>query len=144
MLSILQKVAFYGVLRLILSDYIKNELKVELNDDVYCRIHWFGLKKENSGNKYEPIIVKFRNFSSRTKVYRARNRRAKISVRLDLTKQCLDLCNSFYERVREHPKINFVCADIKCSLCVCLKGNEGFKYSNTMEDLEKILSDLSG
>ena len=39
LLSILQKVAFYGVLRLILSDYIKNELKVELNDDVYCRIH---------------------------------------------------------------------------------------------------------
>ena len=34
-------------------------------------------------------------------------------------------------RIRKHPKINFVCADINCSLCV------GFKYFDTMEELEK-------
>ena len=40
-------------------------------------------------------------------------------------------------RVTKHPKINFACADINCSLCVFLKGNGGFKYFNTMEELEK-------
>ena len=77
-------------------------------------------------------------------VCRARKRKAKISVRLDLTIQRLDLRNAAYERVREHPKTNYFCADINCSLCVCLKGNGGFKYFNTLEELEKILSDLSG
>ena len=71
----------------ILKNYIKNELKVELIDDNYHRIHRIGLKREMTGNKYQKIIVKFRNFSSRTKVYRARKRKAKISVRLDLTKR---------------------------------------------------------
>ena len=102
------------------------------------------MKREKNGNKYQQIIVKFKNFSSRTQVYRARKRKAKISVRLDLTKRRLDLRNSAYERVKEHPKINFVCADINCSLCICFRGNGGFKYFNTMEELEKILSDLSG
>ena len=82
--------------------------------------------------------------SSITQVYRARKRKAKISVRLDLTKP-LNLRNSANEGVREHLKINFVCADINCSSCVCLKGNGGFKYLNTMGELEKKnLSDLSG
>ena len=66
----------------IVKDYIKNELKVELNDDDFYRIHRIGLKREKSGNKYQQIIVKFRNFSSRTQVYRARKLNAKISVRL--------------------------------------------------------------
>ena len=89
-------------------------------------------------------MVRCRNLSSRARVYRAKKWKTKISVRLDLTKRRLDLRNSAYERVREHPKINFVCADINCSLCVCLRGNGGFKYFNTTEELEKILSDLSG
>ena len=103
-----------------------------------------GWKKEKNGNKYEQITVKFRNFSSRTQVYRAGKRKAKISVRLDLTKRRLDLRNSAYKRVRERPKINFVFPDINCSLCVCLKGNGGFKYVNAMEGLEKNLFNLSG
>ena len=70
-------------------------------------------------------------------------RKAKINARLDLTRRRLYLHNSAYERVREQPKVNFVCTDISCSLWVCLKGNGGFKYFNTMEELEKILSDLS-
>ena len=97
-----------------------------------------------NGNKYRQVIVKFGKFSSRTQVYRARKRKAKISVRLDLRKRRLDLRNSAYERVRDHRKTNFVCADINCSFCVCLKGNRGFKYFNTMDELEKILSDLFG
>ena len=52
----------------------KKELKVELNDDDYYCIHRIGLKREKNGNKYHQIIVKFRNFSSRTQVYRARKR----------------------------------------------------------------------
>ena len=56
----------------IVKDYIKNKLKVELNDDDYYRIHRIGLKKEKNGNKYQQIIVKFRNSLSRTQVYRAR------------------------------------------------------------------------
>ena len=128
----------------IVKDYIKHELKVELNDDDYYRIHRIGLKRDKNGNKYQQSIVhEFKNFLSRTQVYRARKRKAKISVRLDLTKRRSDLRNSAYQRVREHPKINFVCADINCSLCVCLRGNGGFKYFNTMEELEKIFSDLS-
>ena len=63
---------------------------------------------------------------------------------LDLTERRLDLRNSAYERVREHPKINFVCANINCFLCACLKDNGGFKYFNTVEELEKSLYDLSG
>ena len=58
--------------------------------------------------EYQQIIVKFKSFSSRTQVYRARKRKAKISVRLGLTEQPLDLRNSAYEKVREHPKTNFV------------------------------------
>ena len=127
----------------IVHDYIKTTLKVQLNDDDYYCIHRIGLKREENGNKYQQIIVKFRNFSSRTQVYRARKWEVKISGRLDLTKQRLDLHNSAYGRVRGHPKISYVCAYINCSLCVCLKGNGGFKYFNTIEKLEKILPDLS-
>ena len=64
-------------------------------------------------------------------------------VRLDLSKRSLGLHNSTYERVRDHPKINFVCTDINCSLCVCLKGNGGFRCFNTSDELAKVLSDLS-
>ena len=129
----------------IVKDYVKNELKVKLNDDDdYYRIRRTGLKREKNGNKYQQIMVRCRNLSSRARVYRAKKWKTKISVRLDLTKRRLDLRNSAYQRVREHPKINFVCGDINSSLCVCLKSNGGFKYFNTMEKLEKILSDLSG
>ena len=80
----------------IVKDYIKNKLKVELNDDDYYRIHRIALKREKNGNKYQKTIVKFRNFSSRTQVYRTRKRKAKISVKLDFTKRRLDLRNSGY------------------------------------------------
>ena len=64
----------------IVKDDIKNELKVELNDDDYYSIARIGLKREKNGNKYRQTIVKFRNFLSRTQVYRARKRKAKRSV----------------------------------------------------------------
>ena len=70
----------------IVHDYIKTKLKVQLNHDDYYCIHRIGLKREENGNKYQQIIVKFRNFSSRTQVYRARKWEVKISGRLDLTK----------------------------------------------------------
>ena len=76
-------------------------------------------------------------------VYGAKKCKAKVIVRLDLTKRSLDLRNSGYKRVRERPKIILVFADINSSLCACLKGNGGFHYFNTMEELENILSDLS-
>ena len=70
--------------------------------------------------EYQQIIVKFKSFSSRTQVYRARKCKAKISVRLDLTEQPLDLRNSAYEKVREHPKTNFVWKDCCFSICLFL------------------------
>ena len=60
----------------IIKDDIKSELKVELNDDDYYSIARIGLKRERNGNKYRQTVVKFRNFLSRTQVYRARKRKA--------------------------------------------------------------------
>ena len=50
----------------------KNTLKVDIHDNNFSGIHWIGQKYQgNEGKKCQLVIVKFKGFIPRTKVYTA-------------------------------------------------------------------------
>ena len=57
----------------VVKSYIKNSLIVDIGESECNRIHRIGPKIKESGNIFQYIIVKFRDFVQRTKVYRASN-----------------------------------------------------------------------
>ena len=63
--------------------YIKNEKQIESNHDDYNRTHRIRLEKEKIVKSTNKTMVKFRNLFLRTQVYRARNHKAKIILKLD-------------------------------------------------------------
>ena len=54
-------------------DYFSS-LEVEVNDCDIDRAHRIGKKKSNDGVVTQQIIVKFKSFTKRTQIYRARSR----------------------------------------------------------------------
>ena len=71
----------------VVKSYIKNSLNVDIEDSEYNRINRIGPKIRKSGKTFQQIIVKFKGFVLRTKVYRARKHKADIGIHLDLTKR---------------------------------------------------------
>ena len=52
------------------------------------------------------------------KVYRARKHKADIAIHLDLTKRHYLLLEDTYAKSKDCTSVDFVCADINCSLCL--------------------------
>ena len=62
--------------------YISEVLKSEIDENDYDRVHRIGKKVEEFGKSFQQVIVKFKGFSYRTKVYRSRPRSGPIKIRL--------------------------------------------------------------
>ena len=74
------------------KEYIRNTFKVEVDDNDFNRIQGIGQKyRRDDGKECQQVIVKFKGFIPRTKVYRARKCKSDIFVQLDLTKRRYDI-----------------------------------------------------
>ena len=101
---------------------IKDTLKIDIGENYDSRIHRVGLKiANNNGHVLQQIIVKFKGFSPKSSVYRARKRKINISFHLDLTKRRHLLLKEAYNKVMDDNRIDFVCGDINCWLCLRLR-----------------------
>ena len=110
---------------------------VAVPEVVLDRAHRIG----RPNGKSRPIIVKFSTWRHRTCVYRARKHiREKFgfSVQPDLTKSRLDLLTKVKELCKESNEAEYAFADVKCSLCLKMRGH-GIKFFRNMEEAEKIL-----
>ena len=127
----------------IIKEYIKDKLKLKIDDHEYDRIHRIGKIKNINGINFQAIIVKFKGFKERTNVYRARSKRkdSKIKISLDLTQRRAALLHDAYVKTESDPKVKFVFADINCSLCLHTNDNK-WRFFNSDKELDKILDEL--
>ena len=104
------------------SEIVK--LGIEVPENCIDRAHRVGRPKANEdGSDARAIIVKFKSFSSRTMVYKKRPKwtqgnTSNIRFTVDLTKRRLALKNKAIELVKGIDAVDFVFADINCSLCM--------------------------
>ena len=88
------------------------------------RAHRIGKPKKNAktGMVEQQVIVKFRSWSTRTKVYRARpkvkqgTRHGKFSVMLDLTKRRQALLSLARNMIASDSRFSYAFADVNCKL----------------------------
>ena len=71
----------------VVKSYIKNRLNVDIEESEYKRIRRIGPKIKKNSKTFQPIIVEFKGFVPRKKVYSARKHKAEITVHLDLSKR---------------------------------------------------------
>ena len=100
------------------KSYIKNCLNVDIEESEFNRIHRIGPKTNKNGSAFQQIIVKFKGFVPRTKVYRARKHKADMTILLDLTKRRYLLLNNGYSKAKNCASVDFAYADINCALCL--------------------------
>ena len=116
-------------------------MNVNIEESEFNRIHRIGPKIKKNGKVFQQIIVKFKGFVPRTKVYRARKHKADIAIHLDLTKRRYLLLKDAYGKAKNCASVDFACADINCSLCLRLKNGE-WKFFNSLEELERLLLEI--
>ena len=99
----------------------------DIPDHVIDRAHRVGkvVVNEKDGSKKQAIIVKFTTWRHRTILYRSRKN-------LDGTKVFLDL-------TQNNPLVEYVFADVNCTLCAKLSNGKYEHFSNEKE-LDKILN----
>ena len=124
------------------KQYIRNTLKVEVDDNDFNRIHRIGQKyRRDDGKECQQVVVKFKGFIPRTKVYRARKHKSDISIQLDLTKRRYDLLKEARTRIKDVDSVEYAFADINCSLGLRLK-NGRFRFFNSSEELNMALAEV--
>ena len=125
------------------KSYLKEDLKLDVIDGELDRIHRIGkvTKVEGSGKNVKQVIVKFKSFDTRSKVFRGRDKNSKVKVRLDLTTRRYKLLATAYNMVANMSNVKFVCANINCALCVHFVDGS-WKFFNSKEELDKVLSGL--
>ena len=127
------------------------EVGVDFNESCIDRAHRVGKSYDVNGVRYQSIIVKFRSWNDRAKLYRARPKfkpdhmknsdTLGFNVAVDLTKRRYELLRSARETIKDNSKVKFAYADINCSLALCLHDNS-FCYFNSEDDLKQILSKM--
>ena len=121
----------------IVKIYIKNSSNVGIDESEYNRIHRIGPKIKKNSNSFQQIIVKFKGFVPRTKVYRAKKHNGPnltwlfVKSRYLLNKRRY-LLKDAYGKAKGCANVNFACADINCFLCLRLK-NGDWKFFNSLE-----------
>ena len=113
-------------------------MNVDIEESEFNRIHRIGPTVKKNGKAFQQIIVKFKGFVSRTKVYGTRKHKADIAIHLDLTKRRYSLLKDAYGKAKDCTSFDFTRADINCSLCLRLK-NGDWKFFNSLEELERLL-----
>ena len=118
--------------------YIQNSLNVDVNESEYNRNHMVGPKIKKNRKTFLQIIIKFKGFVPRTKVYRARKHKSDISIHKNLAKRRYVLLKDAYSKAKDWASVDFACADINCSLCLRVK-NGDCKFPNFLEKIERLL-----
>ena len=113
------------------------------------RAHRIGAPFTNKeGKKVQSIIVKYKSWSDRAKLYNNRPRGKKglkkpslatFTVTVDLTKRRYNLLKYAKEISKDNSKVHFSFVDINCSLGVKLMNNS-FRCFDTKEQLDKIIN----
>ena len=111
---------------------------VKVKKDEIDRAHRVGVAKAGYPRQ---MIVKFKYWNTRSMVYKRRKDLEDNRIYLDLTKRRLDLKNLVNDRISNNDKVDFVFADINCSLSMKLQNGQ-FKYFNSQEEFESILTSL--
>ena len=118
------------------------ESEADVSEAYLDRAHRVGKPfVDHDGTRKQQIIVKFSTWYHRTLFYRARKKLSSAKVYLDLTQTRFKLLKDSRAKVQGNSKVDFVFADVNCSLCVRLK-NGTFKSFNSDEELDKILGGL--
>ena len=124
------------------KQYIRNTLKVEVDENDFNRVHRIGQTyRRDDGMECQQIIVKFKGFMPRMKVYRARKHKSDTSVQLDLTKRRYDLLKEACARIKGADSVEYAFANINCSFGLHLK-NGRFKCFNSSEELDMALAEV--
>ena len=105
---------------------------------VYYR-GWKGVFSTEDGTRMQQVVVKFTTWHHRTLFYKNRKKLTFVKVYLDLTMQRFKLLKSCQNKANENASINFVFADVNCSLCARMVDGS-FKYFNTMEQFDQLSS----
>ena len=110
------------------------------NQDEIDRAHRIGKVHTNSETDYKTksIIVKFKSWGSRATFYKSRPRAfvdgiekpRRFSVSLDLTKHRYDILKRAKGIISDYPEVNFVFADVNCSLAVRFKDGSYYHFND--------------
>ena len=121
---------------------VLRELDCGVKIDAVDRALRIGPRKTVEGKEKQQMIVRFKSFNERTAVYRARKKAAVTRTRIDLTRRRLRILREAKTLAEEHKdKIDYVFADINCSLAAKLK-NGSFIFFNSIENLKDELDKL--
>ena len=113
---------------------------VDLSKEDIVRAHRVGRVTGTDNTRPRQMIVRFKSWDIRTKLYKGRKSLANNQkISLDLTKRRFALKMLAIEKAKGNDKIDYVFSDINCSLCVKLSSGE-YVYFNTEEELVSILS----
>lgn len=126
-----------------------DEVGVKFDKNAIDRAHRIGGKiVKDNWKKIQQIIVKFRSWDDRAKLYKARPKfindvRKKPSFRItvDLTKRRLGLLGVARELIKDRENIRFVFSDINCSLAICLQDGSFHRF-NSEEELSTLLNKI--
>ena len=88
--------------------YIKNSLNIDIEESEYNKIHRKGHKIKKNDKTFQQIIVKFKGFVPRTKVYRTRQHKADIAIHLDITKRHYLLLKYVHGKAKDCASVDFV------------------------------------
>ena len=124
---------------------VKNVLKdlpEGIPECMFDRAHRVGKKKTDAeGNVSQQMLVRMCSWKARTVIYRNRKVLKNHRFYLDLTQRRFKLKLLAEKKVEANAKVEFVLADINCSLSMKIKDG-GFKYFNSEVELDKIINDL--
>ena len=113
------------------------ELRVSIPDAVVDRAHRIGPVKKVNGKNPRQMIVRMTTWRHRTLIYRARKNSKKYEVRLDLTKERMDLLNKANDLLKGSEN-SFAFCDVDCRPCLFDDGN--YEYLETLKEFEKLLN----
>ena len=110
---------------------ILSKTKCGVGKAAIVRAHRIGLTKTKDGVTTQQIIVRFKSFTERTKVYRCRKViTSDVKIRLDLTKSRLSTLIAANDFAKVSDDIEYAFADINCRLAAKLSNEKTvFFYS---------------
>ena len=122
---------------------IISDANIDIPSFAIDRAHRIGkIKRSETGETSQAVIVRFISFHFRTLVYRAREKMVGYKFYLDLTKTRLSILQNAKELVKNVSQIiGFVYADINCMLRAFANGKH-LLFTN-IDDLQNIIQELS-
>ena len=114
--------------------------------DIAC-CHRAGKPRETDGKKTQSIIVKYKHWEARARMYKARPKfgsanRAKFLIGTHLTKRRVTLLSLAREKIKGYQGVAFVFSDINCSLGL-MHDNGNIIFFSSESQLDSILAKLT-